>query len=124
MTCNVSIIVPIYNAENTLVRCLDSLRNQTLQDFEVIMIDDGSSDNCGMLIDNYAIIDDRFKSFHKENGGVHTARNKGIELCSGEFVALLDKDDLWAKNSITDDFIDKLLKDKCCFYKCSYLEVD
>ncbi len=89
----VSVIVPIYNAEATLLRCLDTLRNQTFQDFEVLMIDDGSPDRCGEMIDDYARCDNRFKAYHKENGGVSSARQYGIEQAQGVYTIHADPDD-------------------------------
>lgn len=120
----ISVVIPIYNGERYIEQTIISILKQPYKDFEILCIDDGSIDSSSVIVKRIANQDSRVKYFYKENGGVHTARNKGIELCSGEFVAFLDQDDLWAKNSITDDFIDKLLKDKCDFYKCSYFEVD
>lgn len=120
----ISVVIPIYNGERYIEQTIISILKQPYKDFKILCIDDGSIDSSSVIVKRIANQGSRVKYFHKENGGVHMARNKGIELCSGEFGALLDKDDLWAKNFITDDFIDKLLKDKCDFYKCSYFEVD
>lgn len=120
----ISVVIPIYNGERYIEQTIISILKQPYKDFKILCIDDGSIDSSSVIVKRIANQGSRVKYFYKENGGVHTARNKGIELCSGEFGALLDKDDLWAKNFITDDFIDKLLKDKCDFYKCSYFEVD
>ena len=89
----ISIIVPIYKAESTLIRCLDSLKAQTLPDFEVIMVDDGSPDRCGAMIDEYAARDGRFKAFHTPNGGVSSARQFGIDHATGEYTIHADPDD-------------------------------
>lgn len=80
----ISIIVAVYNAENTILKCLDSISQQTFEDFEVIMVDDGSLDRSGEKIDEYASRDSRFKAFHKSNGGVSSARQFGIDHASGE----------------------------------------
>ena len=89
----VSIIVPIYNVERYLDRCMQSLLNQTLKDIEIIMVDDGSPDNCPKMCDEYAKKDERVKVIHKKNGGLGYARNSGLEIATGEFVAFVDSDD-------------------------------
>lgn len=89
----VSIIVPIYNVENYLDRCMQSLLNQTLKDIEIIMVDDGSPDNCPRLCDEYAKKDSRIKVVHKENAGLGYARNTGLDVATGEYVAFVDSDD-------------------------------
>lgn len=89
----VSIIVPIYNVENYLKACLDSILGQTYQDFELILVDDGSPDDCGVICDSYATLDKRVKVIHKENGGVSDARNVGMKEATGEYVLFIDGDD-------------------------------
>jgi glycosyltransferase involved in cell wall biosynthesis len=89
----VSIIVPIYNVENYLDRCMQSLINQTLRDIEIIMVDDESPDNCPVMCDVYAQQDNRIKVIHKKNGGLGFARNSGLEIASGKYVAFVDSDD-------------------------------
>lgn len=89
----VSIIVPIYNVEPYLKRCMTSLLNQTLDDIEIIMVDDGSPDRCPEICDNYAIKDGRIKVIHKKNAGLGFARNSGLDIAKGEYVAFLDSDD-------------------------------
>lgn len=89
----VSIIVPIYNVEKYLDRCMSSLLNQTLKDIEIIMVDDESPDNCPQLCDEYARKDERVKVIHKKNGGLGLARNSGLEIATGEYVAFVDSDD-------------------------------
>lgn len=89
----VSIILPIYNVEKYLDRCMDSLLNQTLKDIEIIMVDDGSPDNCPQMCDEYAKKDERVKVIHKKNGGLGYARNSGLEIATGEYVAFVDSDD-------------------------------
>ena len=85
----VSIIVPVYNVEKYLDRCMESLLNQTLNDIEIIMVDDGSPDNCPQMCDDYAKKDSRVKVVHKVNGGLGYARNTGLDVATGEYVALL-----------------------------------
>lgn len=89
----VSIIVPIYNVEKYLDRCMESLLNQTLKDIEIIMVDDGSPDNCPKKCDDYAKKDGRIKVVHKKNAGLGLARNSGLEVATGEYVAFVDSDD-------------------------------
>lgn len=96
----VSIIVPVYNVEKYLPQCTESLLGQTLSDIEIIMVDDGSPDHCGLLIDEYAQNDRRIIPYHKQNGGVSRARNDGIAKISGEYVFFCDSDDWLEKDAI------------------------
>lgn len=93
----VSIIVPVYKAEKYLHKCVESLLSQTFADFEVLLIDDGSPDESGRICDEYAEKDSRVKVFHKENGGVSSARNLGLDMAAGERVMFVDADD-WLDN--------------------------
>ncbi|MFD2214021.1 glycosyltransferase family 2 protein [Metabacillus endolithicus] len=89
----ISIIVPIYKVEKYLSNCIDSILDQTFTDFELILVNDGSPDNCGLLCDEYAKEDDRIRVIHKENGGLSSARNAGIDVARGEYFAFVDSDD-------------------------------
>lgn len=89
----VSVIVPVYQAEQYLDNCVKSLINQTFQDIEIILVDDGSTDNSPQICDYYANIDNRIKVIHQKNAGVSTARNNGIKLSQGEFITFQDADD-------------------------------
>lgn len=89
----VSVIVPIYNVEKYIRKCLDSIVYQTHYNLEIILIDDGSPDNCGMICDEYAKNDSRIRVIHKINGGVHAAWNDGLQMATGEWVAFVDSDD-------------------------------
>lgn len=89
----ISVIVPVYNVEQYLSRCLDSIINQTYRNFEVILVDDGSPDKCPEICDYYALQDNRIKVIHKENGGLADARNVGLKASSGEFITFIDSDD-------------------------------
>ena len=89
----VSIIVPVYNVERYLDKCIQSILKQTFYDFEVILVDDGSTDNSGKICDKYGKLDSRVKVIHKKNGGLSSARNKGIEVAKGNFIAFIDSDD-------------------------------
>lgn len=91
-----SIIVPVYNSSQYLNRCIDSILNQTYHDFELILVDDGSTDDSGNICDAYAQQDKRIRVFHKPNGGVSSARNKGIKEALGEYIIFVDSDDyIW-----------------------------
>lgn len=89
----ISVIVPVYNVEKYLKRCLNSLINQTFSDIEIILIDDGSTDSSGKLCDEIKLTDDRIKVIHKTNGGLSSARNVGIQECSGKYITFIDSDD-------------------------------
>ena len=91
--CKVSIIVPIYNVEKYLPRCLDSLSGQTFCDFEAILVDDGSTDKSGEIADARAAADSRFRVIHKENGGLSSARNAGLDTARGRYIYFADSDD-------------------------------
>ncbi|MFY1067092.1 glycosyltransferase family 2 protein [Enterococcus sp. AD013-P3] len=91
--CEISIIVPVYKVEKYLKKCVDSILNQTFSDIEVILVDDGSPDRSGIICDEYAKNDTRVKVIHKENGGLSSARNAGIEVAQGRFIGFVDSDD-------------------------------
>lgn len=99
-----SVIVPIYNIEKYLKRCIDSVLAQTFTDYELILVDDGSPDNCPSICDEYAKKDTRIKVIHKENGGLVSARQAGIKLASGEYVFHLDGDDAICDNALESAF--------------------
>lgn len=88
-----SVIVPVYNVEQYIHKCIDSILNQELQDFELVLIDDGSPDNSGKICDEYAEKDNRIKVIHQANGGVSKARNVGLDAASGEYISFIDPDD-------------------------------
>lgn len=94
MDSTVSIIIPIYNAKDTLLRCLDSIKSQTYKCLEVLLIDDGSTDGSDKIADGYARKDPRFKCIHIQNGGVSHARNIGLDNCSGNYISFVDADDI------------------------------
>ena len=89
----ISVIVPVYNVEKYLDKCVESIVNQTYRDLEIILVDDGSTDNCPAMCDEWAKKDDRIKVIHKSNGGVSSARNAGLDSFSGEYVTFIDSDD-------------------------------
>lgn len=91
--CKVSVVVPIYNVEKYIKQCVDSIRNQTLEDIEIILVDDGSPDNCPQICDEYKKLDNRIKVVHKKNGGLSSARNAGMRVATGEYIGFVDSDD-------------------------------
>lgn len=101
----VSIIIPIYNVEQYLDRCVASVRCQTYRNLEILLVDDGSPDRCGAMCDAYAQEDERIRALHKKNGGQSDARNVGIEASTGDYVAFIDSDDF-----IEPDMIETLLR--------------
>ena len=93
----VSVVVPIYNVEKYLDRCVNSIIHQTYDNLEIVLIDDGSPDNCPKMCDEWAKRDDRIKVIHKQNGGSSDARNAGLEICTGEYILFAK-----IKNSMRD----------------------
>jgi len=96
----ISVIVPVYKVEQYLPKCVDSIINQTYQDIEIILVDDGSPDNCPAICDEYARRDKRVKVIHKNNGGVSDARNAGINIAKGDYIIFLDGDDWLCMDSL------------------------
>lgn len=107
----ISVIVPVYNVEQYLSECVDSILEQTYKNLEIILVDDGSTDNSGILCDRYSLKDERVKVIHKVNGGLSDARNKGIEAAKGQYIAFVDSDDY-----IDPDMYETLLR-LCLEYK-------
>ena len=115
----VSVIVPIYNVEKYLRKCVDSIINQTYTNLEIIMVDDGSPDNCGKICDEYINVDDRIRVVHKKNGGLSDARNAGMDVSTGDYIGFVDSDDY-----IDKDFFELLVNNlekheadvSCCRY--------
>ena len=89
----ISIIIPVYKVEKYLEKCIQSLINQTYENLQIILVDDGSPDNCGKICDEYAKKDHRIEVIHKSNGGLSDARNKGLEIAKGEYIGFIDSDD-------------------------------
>lgn len=119
----ISVIVPIYNVEDYIRQCFDSLLNQTYQNFEVLMINDGSPDNSASICQEYAARDSRFRYFEKENGGISTAVNLGIEHSQGEYVTLMDPDD-WADNDYLEVLYNAIVQEGADVSISSYKRFD
>lgn len=101
----VTIVVPVYKVEKYIDRCIKSILNQTYKNLEIILVDDGSPDNCGEICENYAQKDERIKVVHKENGGLSDARNAGISISNGKYISFIDSDDY-----IDPEYIELLYK--------------
>lgn len=106
----ISVIVPVYKVEKYLSRCIDSILEQTFKDFELILVDDGSPDNCGAICDEYALKDRRICVIHQKNAGVSDARNAGINIAKGEWLAFVDSDD-WIHKDYLKILFSGTLKD-------------
>lgn len=112
----ISVIVPVYNVKEYVVKCISSILNQTYANIEIIIVDDGSTDGSGILCDNISLTDKRVRIFHKNNGGLASARNFGLEKARGEFVGFVDSDD-YIKNDMYQELILSMYNDvdiTCC----------
>lgn len=118
----ISVIVPIYNVEEYLKRCIDSIINQTYRNLEIILVDDGATDNCPLIADEYKKIDKRIKVIHKTNGGLSDARNAGIEIATGEYLMFIDSDDEINENMISILY-DNLKKHDADISICGYQKI-
>lgn len=120
----ISLVVPIYKVEKYLKRCIESILNQTYKNLEIILVDDGSPDNCGKMCDEYAKKDERIVVIHKENGGLSSARNAGLERAKGKYVLFVDSDDFLVENGV--EIVSKKALEKeydlICFNYYNYLE--
>lgn len=118
----ISVIVPVYNVEKYLARCVDSIVNQTYKNLEIILVDDGSPDLCPQMCDDYAEKDSRIKVVHKKNGGLSDARNAGMAVATGKYISFIDSDDY-----VSDDFFECLLdvmnKENSDIAECSVVKL-
>lgn len=119
----ISIIVPVYNQEKYLAQCIDSLLCQTFSDIEIFLVDDGSTDRSGAICDSYAKRDTRIKVIHQKNGGLSDARNTGLDMAVGEYIAFVDSDDFVAEN-IYEKLYHSLIKADADIAVCSCVIVD
>lgn len=115
-----SIIIPVYNAEEGLKVCLDSIKSQTFSDFEVILVNDGSTDKSPLICDEYSIDDSRFRTIHISNSGVSHARNLGIENARGQYITFVDSDDYIEPNTLSNYLEAFKENDKIDAVKCGY----
>ncbi|MDU4937966.1 MAG: glycosyltransferase family 2 protein [Clostridium sp.] len=115
----ISIIIPVYNSEKTLSRCIESIVNQTYKNIEVIIVNDGSTDNSENIILNYIKKNNCIKYIKKNNGGVSSSRNMGLECCEGEYVQFVDADDYLERN-MCEHMIESVLRNSCDLVICGY----
>lgn len=113
----ISIIIPIYNTGKYLHKCIKSILSQTLTNFELILVDDGSSDDSGVICDEYAKLDNRVKVIHKENEGVSIARNTGINIAQGEYIGFIDSDD-WIEYDMYEKLYKLAIENECDIVMC------
>lgn len=113
----ISVIVPIYNVEPYIDKCINSIINQNYKELEIILVDDGSPDNCGKICDEYAEKDLRIKVIHKKNGGLSSARNAGLEIARGEYIGFVDSDD-YIEPFMYDKLLEALLDQDCPLAIC------
>ncbi|MFD2742978.1 MULTISPECIES: glycosyltransferase [Sphingobacterium] len=119
ITPKISVVVPIYNVEKYLDRCMQSLQNQTLKDIEIILVDDESPDNCPKMCDEYASQDPRVKVIHKKNAGLGFARNSGLSSATGEFVIFVDSDD-WIDTTALSIMYNEAIKNNVDTVFCNH----
>lgn len=115
MSKQISVIIPVYNVEKYLSRCLNSVIEQTYRNLEIILIDDGSPDSSSRICDEYASKDNRIKVIHKENGGLSSARNAGLAVCSGDYIFFIDSDDWLVDENVLLEFIETAEKNQSDF---------
>ena len=115
----VSVIVPVYNVESYLSKCVESIKDQSYSNIEIILVDDGSTDSSGKLCDEFVKSDGRIKVLHKVNGGVSSARNLGIDICHGEYITFVDSDD-WVEQNYIEVLLNEILTDANQLVFCKY----
>ena len=117
----ISIVVPVYNVEKYLPKCIESLIGQTYSNLEIILVDDDSKDNSGKICDEYGQKDLRIKVIHKENGGISSARNAALDICTGEYIGFIDSDD-WAERDMYENMYNLINENNivCCGYNRIY----
>lgn len=120
MSEKISIIVPIYNVENYLRRCVDSILLQTHKNIEVILVDDGATDSSPAICDEYSKKDDRIKVVHKQNGGLSSARNAGLDIATGDYIGFVDSDDFIAED-MYENLVKEISGDKSNIANCMYV---
>lgn len=119
----ISIIIPVYQVEKYIKRCLDSILSQTYSNLEIILIDDGSRDMSGKICDEYAIKDSRIKVIHQDNAGVSVARNKGLDICTGDYITFVDSDD-FLEPCMYEKMMEKATEYNCDVIMCDCVKDD
>ena len=118
----VSIIIPVYNVEQYLERCLETVVNQSYKGLEIILVDDGSTDGSGKICDKYKELDERIVCIHKENGGLSSARNAGVNIATGEYFVFVDSDD-WVSIRMVETLTKALQKNNSDIVCCEFYNV-
>ena len=108
-----SIIIPVYRTEKFLHKCIDSVLSQTYPNFELILVEDGSPDNCPQICEEYAKRDDRIRVIHKSNGGAASARNVGIRVAHGDYIMFMDSDDYWNNSTALQSISEAIVAYQC-----------
>ena len=119
----ISVIIPVYKVEKYINRCVESVLVQNYHNIEVILVDDGSPDNCGIICDKYAETDSRIKVIHKKNGGLSDARNAGLDIATGQYICFIDSDDYIEKDMLKDMY-DNIVRTGADITICNYCAVD
>lgn len=119
----ISVIVPVYKVEKYICQCLDSIISQTYKNLEILLIDDGSPDNCPAICDKYANKDNRIKVIHKKNGGLASARNVGLDVASGDLISFVDSDD-WIEDCMFQEMLRVMLETKSTIVCCEGVHTD
>ena len=120
MKPQISIIIPIYNSSDYLEKCLTSIQNQTFKEFEVLLVNDGSTDNSLTICKTFAKIDDKFKVFTQKNAGVSSARNNGLKNASGTYICFVDSDD-WIEKDYCKILLEHIISNNCDLVMCGYI---
>lgn len=115
----ISVIIPVYKVEKYIKKCVESVLNQTYENYEIILVDDGSPDNCPNICDEYAKLNKKIKTYHKQNGGLSDARNYGIERSVGEYITFIDSDD-FVQNTYLEVLYTNIKKNDCEVSACSH----
>lgn len=123
MNKKISVIIPIYNTEKYLNRCIDSIISQSYTNLEIILVDDGSTDSCVQICDDFAKKDDRIKVIHKQNGGQSSARNAGLDIATGDYIGFVDSDD-YILQDMYERLIDAIEKDEFSVASIMFNKVD
>ncbi|WP_052769948.1 glycosyltransferase [Paenibacillus sp. IHB B 3415] len=118
----ISIIIPIYNVEHFIVKCIESIIHQTYKNLEIILVNDGSPDNCGRICDDYAFQDNRIKVIHKKNGGLSSARNAGLDVATGNYIGFVDSDD-WVEFDMFEKLLNVAEQENADIVQCGYRSV-
>ncbi|MBV6736454.1 glycosyltransferase [Priestia megaterium] len=122
MTPDVSVIVPVYNVEKYLSRCVKSIMNQKIENIEILLVNDGSTDSSGELCDKFAELDNRIKVIHKKNGGLSDARNAGLDIAKGKFIGFIDSDD-YVHPEMYKVLLEVITNNDCDIAECGFKEV-